>query len=85
MVTGYLLIKLVPGLEEEALRQIKATEGIEEVNLVFGSWDALARYRGGQFARPSAHRGEPGAGNTGSAGHVDPGAGRDVIRSDLMG
>ena len=42
MVTGYLLIKLVPGLEEEALRQINDTEGVNEVNLVFGSWDALA-------------------------------------------
>ena len=42
MVKGYLLIKLVPGLEGEALRQIGATEGIVEVNLVFGGWDALA-------------------------------------------
>ncbi len=39
---GYLLIKLVPGLESDALSQIRATHGILEVNLVFGQWDAIA-------------------------------------------
>ena len=42
MVKGYLLIKLVPGLESSALSQIRATQGILEVNLVFGQWDAIA-------------------------------------------
>ncbi|MEE8414054.1 MAG: Lrp/AsnC ligand binding domain-containing protein [Dehalococcoidales bacterium] len=42
MTKGYLLIKLVPGLEAEALRQIRATQGIIEVTLVFGQWDAIA-------------------------------------------
>lgn len=42
MTKGYLLIKLVPGLEADALSQIRATQGIEEVNLVFGQWDAIA-------------------------------------------
>ncbi len=42
MVKGYLLIKLVPGLEAEALSQIRATSGISDVNLVFGQWDAIA-------------------------------------------
>ena len=42
MVKGYLLIKLVPGLESEALSQIRATSGVLEVNLVFGQWDAIA-------------------------------------------
>ena len=42
MTKGYLLIKLVPGLEAEALSQIRATQGIVEVNLVFGQWDAIA-------------------------------------------
>ena len=42
MVKGYLLIKLVPGLESDALSQIRATSGIVEVNLVFGQWDAIA-------------------------------------------
>ncbi len=42
MVKGYILIKLVPGLESEALSQIRATQGIVDVNLVFGQWDAIA-------------------------------------------
>ena len=39
---GYLLIKLIPGLESSALSQIRATPGVLEVNLVFGHWDAIA-------------------------------------------
>ena len=42
MTKGYLLIKLVPGLESDALSQIRATQGILDVNLVFGQWDAIA-------------------------------------------
>jgi len=42
MTKGYLLIKLVPGLESDALTQIRATQGIMDVTLVFGQWDAIA-------------------------------------------
>ncbi len=42
MVKGYLLIKLIPGLESDALSQIRAIPGITDVNLVFGQWDAIA-------------------------------------------
>jgi hypothetical protein len=42
MVKGYLLIKLVPGLEPSALSQIRAIPGVTDVNLVFGGWDAIA-------------------------------------------
>jgi DNA-binding Lrp family transcriptional regulator len=42
MVRGYLLIKLVPGLEVDALPQIRAVPGVLEVNLVFGHWDSIA-------------------------------------------
>ncbi len=42
MVKGYLLIKLIPGLESDALSQIRATPGVLEVNLVFGQWDVVA-------------------------------------------
>lgn len=42
MVKGYILIKLVPGLESGALSQIRAIPGIVDVNLVFGQWDAIA-------------------------------------------
>ena len=39
---GYLLIKLVPGVESTAISQIRMTPGITDVNLVFGQWDAIA-------------------------------------------
>ena len=42
MVKGYLLIKLVPGLESSALSQIRVIPGITDINLVFGQWDAIA-------------------------------------------
>jgi len=42
MVKGYILLKLVLGLESGALSQITATPGVMEVNLVFGQWDAIA-------------------------------------------
>jgi len=42
MVKGYILIKLVPGLESDAFSQIRATSGVVDVNLVFGQWDAVA-------------------------------------------
>jgi len=41
MVHGFILLQLVPGLEKEALEQIRLTEGITEVTLVFGRWDAV--------------------------------------------
>ena len=42
MIKGYILIKFVPGLESDALSQIRATQGVTDVNLVFGQWDAIA-------------------------------------------
>lgn len=42
MVKAYLLIKLVPGLESDALSQVRSTQGISEVDIVFGQWDAIA-------------------------------------------
>ena len=42
MVKGYILIKLVPGFETSALSQIRVTDGIVEVNPVFGRWDIVA-------------------------------------------
>jgi len=42
MVKGYLLVKLIPGLEANALSQIRAIPGVTDVNLVFGGWDAIA-------------------------------------------
>ncbi len=42
MIKGYILIKLIPGLESSALPQIQATPGVADLNLVFGHWDAIA-------------------------------------------
>ena len=42
MVKGYLLLKLIPGLEASALSQIRVVPGVIDVNLVFGEWDAIA-------------------------------------------
>lgn len=42
MVKSYILIKLVPGFESDALSQVRATPGVLDVNLVFGQWDAIA-------------------------------------------
>jgi len=42
MMKGYILIKLIPGLESGALSQIRVTSGVLDVNLVFGQWDAIA-------------------------------------------
>jgi DNA-binding Lrp family transcriptional regulator len=42
MMKGYLLIKLVPGLESDALSHIRAIPGVIDVSLVFGQWDAIA-------------------------------------------
>jgi hypothetical protein len=41
MIKGYILIKLVPGLESSALMAIRVIPGVLEVNLVFGQWDAI--------------------------------------------
>jgi len=41
MIKGHVLIKLVPGLETEALNQIRSIPGVNEVSLVFGQWDAI--------------------------------------------
>lgn len=41
MVKGYVLIRLVPGLETEALNQIRAIPGVVDLTLVFGGWDAV--------------------------------------------
>ncbi|RJP70764.1 MAG: Lrp/AsnC family transcriptional regulator [Candidatus Abyssobacteria bacterium SURF_17] len=38
---AYVLLSLVPGLEEKALSQVRATPGVLEVNPVFGHWDTV--------------------------------------------
>jgi DNA-binding Lrp family transcriptional regulator len=38
---AYVLLSLVPGLEEKTLSQIQSIPGVLEVNPVFGHWDTL--------------------------------------------
>ena len=38
---GYVLVKLVPGLEKDALTRIRNVRGVSEVNLLFGQWDVI--------------------------------------------
>lgn len=42
MIKAYILIKLVPGLEADALTQIRNIRGVQTVDLIFGQWDAVA-------------------------------------------
>jgi DNA-binding Lrp family transcriptional regulator len=41
MVKAFILLRLVPGLEADALTQIRMVPGVGELTLVFGSWDAV--------------------------------------------
>ena len=41
MVQGYVLVRLLPGLEADAIQQIRLIPGVQNIILVFGSWDAV--------------------------------------------
>jgi DNA-binding Lrp family transcriptional regulator len=41
MVKAFILLRLVPGLEADALTQIRTVAGVVDLTLVFGSWDAI--------------------------------------------
>ena len=41
MVTGLVLLRLVPGKEKLALAKIKETAGVSHVSAVFGRWDLV--------------------------------------------
>lgn len=41
MIKGYVLVRLVPGLEADALGQIRSIPGVSDLTLVFGGWDAV--------------------------------------------
>ena len=42
MLKAYILIKLVPGFESDALSKVRSIPGVTDVDLVFGQWDAVA-------------------------------------------
>jgi len=43
MIKGYVLVRLLPGLESDALQQIRVIPGVEDLVLVFGAWDAVVQ------------------------------------------
>jgi DNA-binding Lrp family transcriptional regulator len=43
MIKGFILLRLVPGLESEALSQIRTVPGVADLTLVFGGWDAVVQ------------------------------------------
>ena len=40
-MVAFVLCKLVAGLEQKAVQQIKSIRGVKEVYMTFGSWDAV--------------------------------------------
>ncbi len=38
---AFVLCKLAPGKEQKTVQAIRAVEGVTEVHIVFGSWDAI--------------------------------------------
>jgi len=43
MVSGYVLVRLTPGLEPSALQQIRGVPGVKDLIPVFGRWDAIVQ------------------------------------------
>jgi len=43
MVKGFVLLRLVPGLEKDALSSLRVLKGVVDVDLVFGHWDVVVR------------------------------------------
>jgi DNA-binding Lrp family transcriptional regulator len=41
MVKAFILLRLVPGLEADALSHIRTIPGVVDLTLVFGGWDAV--------------------------------------------
>ena len=38
---AFVLCKLVAGLEQKAIQQIKSVRGVKDVYMTFGGWDAI--------------------------------------------
>ena len=41
MVNAYILVRLIPGLESNAMSQMRVIPGVKELITVFGRWDAI--------------------------------------------
>lgn len=43
MVNAYILVRLIPGLESNAMSQMRVIPGVKDVFTVFGRWDAIVQ------------------------------------------
>lgn len=43
MVNGYILVRLIPGLESSAMSAMRVIPGVKDVLTVFGRWDAIVQ------------------------------------------
>jgi len=43
MVSAYILVRLIPGLESNAMSQMRVIPGVKDVITVFGRWDAIVQ------------------------------------------
>jgi len=41
MVNAYVLVRLIPGFESNAMSQMRVIPGVKELITVFGRWDAI--------------------------------------------
>ncbi|MEE8241866.1 MAG: Lrp/AsnC ligand binding domain-containing protein [candidate division NC10 bacterium] len=41
MVKAYVLVRLVPGFESNAISQMSVIPGVKDIIVVFGRWDAI--------------------------------------------
>ena len=41
MVNAYILVRLIPGLESNAMSQVRVIPGVKDMISVFGRWDAI--------------------------------------------
>ncbi len=43
MVNAYILVRLIPGLESNAMSQVRVIPGVKDMITVFGRWDAIVQ------------------------------------------
>ncbi|MFQ5882007.1 MAG: Lrp/AsnC ligand binding domain-containing protein [Candidatus Methylomirabilales bacterium] len=43
MLKGYVLVRLIPGFESQAISHISVIPGVKDIILVFGRWDAIVQ------------------------------------------
>ena len=43
MVNGYILVRLIPGLESSAMSAMRVIPGVKDLLTVFGRWDVIVQ------------------------------------------